>query len=349
MIKKERFGTMPDGRPVSLYTIENPGGVSASFTDLGAVWVKLLAPDREGVKKDVLLGFDDADGYLNNGPHFGSVVGRIANRTAKGQFFLNGKEYRLAINNGENNLHSGPDYYDRRLWEAEEGGDGRSVTFTLLSPDGDQGYPGNAKISVTYTLSEKDCVEIVYRVVCDQDTPVNLTNHAYFNLAGHDGGSVMGQEAKIEADFYTPNGKDSIPTGEILKVDGTPMDFRTAKAFGRDIDAEFDQLTWAGGYDQNWCLNHHPGEYALSAWAHDPGSGRAMEVYTDAPGVQLYTANGLSGVSGKGGVSYGRRGAFCFETQFYPDSANKAQFPTITLKAGTELVSRTGYRFYVEK
>lgn len=349
MIRKESFGQMPDGRPVSLYTIENQGGVSASFTDLGAVWVKMLVPDRNGQTADVLLGFDDADGYLNNGPHFGSVVGRIANRTAGGRFSLNDREYHLAVNNGPNNLHSGPDYYDRRLWNAETDADGNRVTFSLESPDGDQGFPGNAGILVTYSLTEDDTVEITYRFRCDQDTPVNLTNHAYFNLGGHDGGTVLDHAIRIDADFFTPNGADSVPTGEILRVDGTPMDFRTEKKIGQEIDAGFSQLVQAGGYDQNWCLNHPERVYSPAAWAYDEKSGREMEVFTDLPGVQLYTANGLKDTAGKNGIVYGRREAFCFETQFYPDSVNRPQFPSVILKASTEFLSRTGYRFGVRK
>ena len=201
-VKKEHFGEMPDGREVSLYTITNKNGLEASVTDLGAVWVRMVVPDKNGGMDDVMLGFDDAAGYLNNGPHFGSVVGRIANRTAKGKFSLNGKEYTLAVNNGPNNLHSGLDYYDARLWNAKEEAK-NAVTFTLLSPDGDQGYPGNAIVSVTYTLTDEDMLTLTYRVLSDADTPVNLTNHGYFNLLGNNGGSVLDHKARILADFYT--------------------------------------------------------------------------------------------------------------------------------------------------
>ena len=231
-VKKEYFGEMPDGREVSLYTITNKNGLEASVTDLGAVWVRMVVPDKNGVTDDVMLGFDDAAGYLNNGPHFGSVVGRIANRTAKGKFSLNGKEYTLAVNNGPNNLHSGMDYYDARLWNAKEEAE-NAVTFTLLSPDGDQGYPGNAKIRISYTLTEDSCLKIDYSMVADADTVANFTNHCYFNLAGHNSGPVMDQQVWLAADTYTPADAVSIPTGEILPVAGTPMDFTKMKPIGQ--------------------------------------------------------------------------------------------------------------------
>ena len=262
---KTKFGQMPDGREISLYQMTNQKGVQASVTDLGAIWVGLLAPDREGKFSDVLLGYDDASGYLKNGPHFGSVVGRIANRTAKARFSLHGKTYALTVNNGENNLHSGLDYYDKRLWDARIDEERNAVEFSLFSPDGDQGFPGNLRLSVTYELTEDSMVSITYRAVCDQDTPLNLTNHAYFNLAGHDGGLVLSQKARILADFYTPSAADSIPTGEVLKTAGTPMDFGSFKTMGKEIDAEFDQLLQAGGYDHNWCLKHERGAFSLAA------------------------------------------------------------------------------------
>lgn len=344
-VRKEAFGIMPDGREISLYTIENQNGVSASVTDLGAIWVRMLVPDRDGNVSDVLLGYDDAEGYLVNGPHMGSVVGRIANRTGGACFLLNGKEYKLEKNNGENNLHSGPDYFDRRLWFGKESGED-SVVFFLESPDGDQGFPGNAKISVKYTLTEDDTLEISYLAVCDQDTPMNLTNHAYFNLGGQGSGSALDHVVQIHADFFTPSGVDSVPTGEILSVENTPMDFRKPKPIGAEIGCDYNQLIQAKGYDHNWCLNHVPGVYSFSASACDPESGRAVDVYTDLPGVQFYTANWLGGEKGKGGASYGERDAFCFETQMYPDAVNKPQFISPVIRAGETHVTRTGYHFY---
>lgn len=345
---KEHFGEMPDGREVSLYTIKNKNGLMASVTDLGAVWVRMIVSDKNGVMDDVMLGFDDAAGYLKNGPHFGSVVGRIANRTGKGRFSLNGTEYTLAINNGPNNLHSGLDYYDARLWNAKEESE-NSVTFTLLSPDGDQGYPGNAIVSVTYTLTDEDMLTLTYRVLSDADTPVNLTNHGYFNLLGNNGGSVLEHQARILADFYTPSDETSIPTGEILPVKGTPMDFTDFHVIGERIDEDFDQLVQGHGYDHNWCLSHVRGDLGLSAQIFSEESGRAMDVYTDQPGVQFYTANWLEQGKGKSGAFYHARTAFCFETQNFPDAVNKPHFPSPIVKAGKEWKSVTGYHFYIHE
>lgn len=347
-IEARTFGHMPDGRTVTLYTITNKNRLSASVSDLGAVWVSMLTPDRNGKLTDIILGYDDAAGYLSDIPHLGAVVGRVANRTGKAAFTLNGKTYALGKNDGANNLHSGPDYYDKRLWKASPVGE-NSVVFFLDSPDGDQGYPGNAKISVKYTLTEEDTVEITYMVTCDQDTPFNMTNHAYFNLAGHSAGYVGTHIMQICADFFTPSDAYSITTGEIRPVDHTPMDFRIPKEIGRDIDEDYDQLRQAAGYDHNWCLNHIPGVYSLAANVCDRKSGRAMSVYTDLPGVQFYTANFLSGETGKENAVYERRGAFCLETQMYPDAVNKPQFASPVVKAGTTCMTQTGFHFYTIK
>lgn len=344
-VKKEAFGTMPDGREISLYTVTNKNGLSASFTDLGAIWVRMMVPDKDGAMDDVLLGYDNGDGYLGNGPHMGSVVGRIANRTGNASFRLDGRLYTLGKNDGKNNLHSGPDYFDKRLWMGTASGED-TVAFFLESPDGDQGFPGNAKITVKYTLTAENTVEITYIFCCDNDTPMNLTNHAYFNLGGHSSGSVLNHRVQIHADMFTPSAADSIPTGEICMVEKTPMDFRTLKPIGAEIDSDYVQLLQAGGYDHNWCLNHIPGVYALAATAVEENSGRAMDVYTDRPGMQFYTANWLEGEKGKDGTVYGKRGAFCFETQMYPDAVNKPQFASSVIFAGRTYISKTGYHFY---
>jgi len=345
-VKKEAFGAMPDGREISLYSITNKNGVTASFTDLGAIWVRMIVPDRDGRMEDVLLGYDSGADYLVNGPHMGSIVGRIANRTGGARFKVNKTEYFLGKNDGENNLHSGPDYYDKRLWMVEEAGED-SVAFLLESPDGDQGFPGNAKILVKYTLTDDNTVEITYVTESDQDTPMALTNHGYFNLGGHGAGSVLDHKVQIMADMFTPSSADSIPTGEILPVENTPMDFRTSKALGCSIDCDYPQLVQGKGYDHNWCLNHIPDVYSLAAVAYDPKSGRAMDVYTDMPGVQLYTANWLNGEKGKDGVIYNSREAVCFETQFYPNAVNTPQFASPVIKAGVPYVRKTGYHFYI--
>ena len=346
-VEKKSFGHMPDGREISLYLLKNKAGVEASVTDLGAIWVGLLAPDKNGVMADVVLGYDSGEEYLVNGPHLGSIVGRIANRTGGAGFCLHGKNYVLEKNDGDNNLHSGTDYYDRRLWKAEELPEENGVRFFLESPDGDQGFPGNLKLSVTYELTEDSMLLLTYRAVSDQDTPLNLTNHGYFNLAGHEKGSVLSHEVQIEADFFTPSAADSIPTGEVRTVSGTPMDFRVFKEIGRDISVAFDQLQQAKGYDHNWCLRHEPGEFALAAMAREKESGRCLKVYTNRPGVQFYTANWLGGEKGKNGSVYEDRDAFCFETQDWPDAVNKPHFPSPVIKAGEEFVSRTGYQFTV--
>ncbi|MDR0924779.1 MAG: galactose mutarotase [Hungatella sp.] len=346
--KKELWGNMPDKREVYLYTLVNRNGVSASFTNLGAVWVNMNVPDRAGKMVDVVLGFDSADEYLLNPPHFGAPIGRNANRIAGAKFSINGKEYRLKANNGPNNLHSGPDLYQSRLWdsEAEENDLGTSVSFSLLSPDGDQGFPGNANITVTYTLTPDNSLEISYHMICDADTVANFTNHSYFNLDGQGGTDAMKQRVWIDGDAYTRADKGSIPTGEITPVKGTPMDFTVMKPIEQDIHEEYEALIYGGGYDHNWVLNHLPGEVSLCAASESDKTGIRMEVYTDLPGMQFYTANFLNdGMKGKGGAVYEKRCCYCFETQYYPDSVNKPEFQSPVLKAGEEYKTTTIYKF----
>ena len=345
-LKKEYFGEMPDGREVSLYTITNKNGLEASITDLGAVWVRMVVPDKNGGMDDVMLGFDDAAGYLNNGPHFGSVVGRIANRTAKGKFSLNGKEYTLAVNNGPNNLHSGLDYYDARLWNAKEEAE-NAVTFTLLSPDGDQGYPGALDMKVTYTLDEENGLTIHYEAVPDQDTVINMTNHSYFNLNGHKSGSVLHHRMQILSDAFTPADAQSIPTGEICSVDGTPMDFRSTKELGAEIDAAYEPLILGNGYDHNWVLKNE-GRFDKVAEVTGDESSIVMEVWTDRPGVQVYTANFLENEAGRNGAVYQKREAVCLETQNYPDAVHQKNFPEAICKKGETYDTKTAYRFHIE-
>lgn len=350
-IQKEHFGNMPDGQEVFKYTLTNKEGVSASFITLGAVWVSMMVPDREGKMTDVVLGYDDLESYLQNPPHFGAPIGRNANRIGGAVITIDGVDYKLAANNGPNNLHSAPNLYHIRLWECTEAAteEGDRLDFFLESPDGDQGYPGNAKIRVSYTLTDDNRLLLDYQMVSDKDTIANFTNHSYFNLAGHDGGEVLNQEVWLNASSYTPADAGSIPTGEIAPVAGTPMDFTQMKAIGQDIEADFEQLVLGNGYDHNWVLDHEPGVLSLAARARDPKSGRVMETYTDLPGVQFYTANGLKDfMPGKGGVHYGRRQAYCFETQYYPDACHKPQFPSPILKAGDTYQTRTVYRFYAE-
>ena len=350
-VTKDLFGTMSDGTQVERYILTNRNGVSASFITLGAVWVSMVVPDRKGKMEDVILGYDSVKYYETNPPHLGAPIGRNANRIGGASVTIGGVEYPLAANNGPNNLHSGPDYYHNRLWKGrgfeEQGKSG--VEFSLESPHMDQGYPGNARIQVSYTLDDENALKIEYRMISDQDTVANFTNHCYFNLAGHKEPDILKQMVWINASHYTPADENSIPTGEIAPVEGTPMDFREMKPIGRDMEAPFKPLARGNGYDHNWVLDHDPGELALAAKALDPGSGRLMEVYTDLPGMQFYTGNFLSSqLPGKEGADYGRRHAYCFETQYYPDAVHKENFPSPMLKAGDEYHTVTVYKFLTD-
>ena len=351
-IEKNSFGKMPDGTEVYKYTLTNKNGVSASFITLGGVWVSMVVPDKDGSMADVVLGYDDLDSYRRNPAHFGAPIGRNANRIGGAVITIDGKDYKLEANNGPNNLHSGPDLYHDRVWDcaASETEAGSRLDFYLESPDGDQGYPGNARITVSYTLTDEDSLVLDYHMVCDKDTVANFTNHSYFNLAGHDSGDVMKQEVWLNASRYTPADEVSIPTGEIAPVAGTPMDFTEMKAIGRDIGADFEALVFGKGYDHNWVLDKEEGELALAAKAMDPASGRVLESYTDLPGIQFYTANFLQDeMPGKGNARYDYRHAFCFETQYFPDAVHKPQFPSPLLKAGDEYRTRTVYQFLVKQ
>ena len=311
----------------------------------------MVVPDRDGKMADVVLGYDTVQGILTGPGHPGEPVGRNANRIGGAKFTLNGVAYELEKNSGgKHNLHSGPDYYRNRVWEAqvEEEDMGTRISFSLFSPDGDQGYPGNADITVSYTLTPDNSLKLDYHMVSDKDTVANFTNHAYFNLAGHDSGNAMNQKVWIDADAFTVTDRDSIPTGELAPVKGTPMDFTEMKPVARDIEADYEQLKWAGGFDHNWALNHPAGEVSLCAKAADEASGRVMEVYTDLPGVQFYTANSMATDMGKGKTVYHKRDGYCFETQYFPDSVNKPEFASAFLKAGEEYKTTTIYKFSVE-
>ena len=347
----EEFGKMPDGEDVYRYTISNEQGVSASFTDLGAVWLTMVVPDRNGNMADVVLGYDTVENIMTQSGHPGEPVGRNANRIGGGKFTLNDVTYELALNNaGKNNIHSGPDFYRDRLWETVvmETDLGTRVEFSLTSPDGDQGYPGNADIVVAYTLTPDNSLVLEYNMVSDADTIANFTNHAYFNLGGHDSGCAMAHRVWIDADAFTIADETSVPTGELVPVKGTPMDFTQMKPIAQDIDADYEPLKMAKGYDHNWALNHEKGELALSAKVEDEVSGRTMEVYTDLPGIQFYTANNFNTDKGKNGTTYHGRDGYCFETQYFPDAINKPQFDSPVLLAGEEYQTTTIYKFGVK-
>ncbi len=335
------FGRMPNGETASLYTI-SAASISASVTDCGAALMRLYVPDGRGNLADVVLGYDSADGCLQNGGHLGGTVGRNANRLAGAAFFIEEREYRLTPNDKGNNLHSGPDFYDRRLWKVAE--HQRSyIRFTLRSPSGDQGFPGNADISVTYLLDGDNGLHILYDAVCDQDTVFNMTNHSYFNLAGHDQPEqALQQVLTIPGRYFTPADERSIPTGEIRCVDGTPMDFRTPKPIGRDIAEDYDALKKQGGYDHNFEVFCNP-----CAILRDPTSGRVMTVSTDCPGLQFYSGNFVN-VEGKDGIHYGKRSGIALETQFYPDCLHHPEWAQPIVAAGTRYHSETVYRFHCE-
>ena len=335
---KESFGFLPDGKETFLYTI-SCGGITAAATDYGATLVRLLVPDANGTLSDVVLGYDDCNAYLNNRGFLGATVGRNANRLKGASFCLNGSEHFLTPNERGNNLHSGNNTFNNRLWKMVSHKED-AVTFELFSPDGDQGFPGNATIRVTYSLDNAGGLHIVYEAVSDQDTVFNMTNHSYFNLAGQEHPEkAMDQLLMLPAQVYTYADEQSIPTGELRSVDGTPMDFRTAKPIGRDICTNYDSLNLQGGYDHNWEVPRNP-----CAVLSDPESGRTMEVHTDCPGIQFYAGNFLS-MRGKGGVHYGRRSGVALETQFWPDALHHPDWAQPITKSGETYRSETIYRF----
>lgn len=336
------FGTLKNGEKTRLYTLENKRGLSIALSDYGACLVKAVLPDKRGKRLDVTLGYESAADYERADKFFGATVGRIANRIGNAAFSLNGREYRLTANEGAHNLHSGPDCYNKRIWKTKEAGEGR-VVFALRSPDGDQGYPGEIDIEVSYTLTEENEIKIHYRALPKADTFINLTNHSYFNLEGHDSGDALSQELWIDADAYTRTDKDSIPTGEIVDVTGTPMDFRRKKPIGRDIEARYEALLLAGGYDHNFVLNGEGLRKAAKLSA--PKSGITLEVYTDLLGMQFYAGNFLAREEGKGGAVYGKRQGVCFETQYFPDAMNHENFKSPLVRAGEVYETETVFKF----
>jgi aldose 1-epimerase len=340
------FGKTDAGTPVTLYTLTNSHGMEAAITNWGGILVSLKVPDRTGKLGDVVLGFDTLDPYLKEHPHFGALIGRYGNRIAKGHFALDGKEYTLAKNNGENHLHGGPGGFDRQVWTAKPATrkDGPALELTYVSKDGEEGYPGTLTATVVYTLTDANELRIEYQAKTDKPTIVNLTNHSYFNLAGN--GDVLKHEVMLNADRFTPVDTGLIPTGELRPVQGTPFDFRKSTAIGARINAADEQIKFGGGYDHNWALNGAMGTLRVAARVTEPTSGRVMEVSTTEPGLQFYTGNFLDGtLTGKGGTKYAKRSGFCMETQHYPDSPNKASFPSTVLRPGETYKTTTVYKF----
>ena len=339
---QEPFGTLPDGRDVVLFTLSNGRGLRARIMTYGAIVVSLEVPDREGRLADITLGYDSLEGYLETTPYFGAIVGRYGNRIAQGRFTLDGVEYSLARNNGENHLHGGQKGFDKVLWSAEPLREEKAVgvRMSYLSPDGEEGYPGNLSCTVTYRVTSDNELTITYEATTDKATPVNLTHHSYFNLAGQGQGDILGHELQLWAGHYTPVDEGLIPTGELRPVGGTPFDFTTPHPIGERIDQV------PGGYDHNFVLSSGGGEPAPAARVYEPESGRVMEIFTTEPGIQFYSGNFLDGtITGKVGKLYRRHYGFCLETQHFPDSPNFPDFPSTILRPGETYRSHTVHKF----
>ncbi len=342
-VRVETFGSTSKKEEVVLYTLTNENGMSASITNYGAALVKLNVPDKEGNLRDVVLGYDDVTGYEKGGGSFGAPVGRNANRIGGAVITIQDKTYELEKNDNGNNLHSGTNYYNKRIWNVGEKTDSK-IEFVLHSPDGDQGYPGTLDMHVTYELTEDNELRLIYDAVPDQDTIINMTNHSYFNLDGHDSGNVLKELVTLDADYFTRADAQSIPTGELVDVTGTPMDFRMPRALGEAIDADYEAVRLGKGYDHNWVLKNN-GKFDKVAQAVSEKSGIVMEVWTDLPGMQMYTANFLDNEHGKNGAVYGIRDAVCFETQYFPDAVHHENFASPICKKGIPYHTVTSYKF----
>lgn len=351
MVTEKIFGRLPSGEEIRSFRLENTSGAYAEVLQFGALLTRLCVPDRDGVLTDVVLGYDSLDGYLTNGCFFGAVIGRNGNRIGGAHFFLDGKEVVLAKNEGENNLHSGPDGFEKKIWRVGSiSQEKNSVTLSRTSPDGENGFPGEFEVSVTYELKEENALRIVYEGACDKTTVANMTNHSYFNLSGEGSGSILDQYLTINARYYTPVGEDSIPLGENAPVEGTPMDFRSEKKIGQDIDADFQQLRFTGGYDHNYVTDGFTAAGSRKiASARSDRTGIVMEVITDCPGVQFYAGNYVDHEKGKNGHVYEKRDGFCLETQVEPNAVNVPEFHSPVLKKGDRYFSETIYRFSVRK
>jgi len=351
-ITKESFGKTGNGENVDLYTLTNNLGMQAKIMNYGGIVVSLKVPDRNGKMDDVVLGFNDLDSYLKGHPYFGAIVGRYGNRIAKGRFTLNGVEYKLAVNNGENHLHGGIKGFDKVVWTAKEMRTkmGPALSLTYISKDGEEGYPGTLTATVVYTLTNNNELKLDYTVTTDKDTVSNLTHHSYFNLAGEGNGDILSHILTLNGSRFTPTDAGSIPTGELKAVAGTPFDFLKPTVIGKRINDQDQQLQYGSGYDHNFVVNGKFGSLRSAATVYEPTSGRVLEVWTTEPGVQFYTGNFLDGtLTGKSGKVYQKRFGFCLETQHYPDSPNHPAFPTTTLKKGATYRSTTVYRFKVRK
>lgn len=350
-IKKDTFGNAGKDLQVDIYTLTNANGIQVRIINYGAVVQSLIVPDRDGKYEDVVLGYDKLEDYLKGSPYFGAIVGRYGNRIAKGKFTLDGVEYTLAMNNGANHLHGGLTGFDKVVWDANpvKKENEVGVELTYFSKDGEEGYPGNLQSTVVYTLNNANELQIEYTSSTDKATPVNLTHHGYFNLGGNCKTDILSHEIWINADYFTPVDEGLIPTGELRSVKGTPMNLTVPTAIGAGINEDDKQLKYGLGYDHNWVLNDVDGTIKLQASLYEPVSGRLMEVYTAEPGLQFYSGNFLDGSNvGKGGKEYKHRYGLCLETQHYPDSPNKPEFPSTVLRPGETYHTKTIYRFTVK-
>lgn len=348
MIEKTTFGKLERGGDADLYTLTNKSGVSAKITNYGATVVSLFVPDKNGKLEDIVLGYDTPEDYAKGTSYFGAIVGRYGNRIGKGKFSIDGTEYKLAVNNGENHLHGGIVGYNKVMWNAEpvDTENGPSLKLTYMSKDGEEGYPGNVKLEVIYTLTNNNELKIEYSAVTDKPTIFNPTHHSYFNLSGGRENKILDHELMLNADKYTPVDAGLITTGKLENVENTPMDFRKPVKIGAGIDKDFEQLKFGKGYDHNWVLNNWDKTVKLAATVYEPASGRFMEVHTDQPGIQFYAGNFLDGTgTGKNGKPYQHRTGFCLETQHFPDSPNKPEFPSVRLNPGDTYRHTTIYKF----
>jgi aldose 1-epimerase len=351
-ITKDPFGNTSTGLSVELYTLTNTNGIEAKIITYGGTVVSINVPDKNGAFGDIVLGFDSIGDYEKYSRYFGALIGRFANRIAKGRFSLNGKEYTLPVNNGENHLHGGLKGFDKVVWTGRSFIDdyGAHLELSYFSRDGEEGYPGNLNVTVLYTLTESNELKIAYSATADQDTIINLTNHSYFNLAGAGRGDILNHEMMINADRFTPTDSGAIPTGELREVNGTPFDFTKPKMVGADIEADDEQIKFGHGYDHNFVLNRAGNNLSHAATVFEPTSRRVMDVFTTEPGIQFYSGNYLDGsANGKSSQVYQRRSAFCLETQHFPDSPNKPQFPPTVLKLGQRYLQVTVYKFSVRQ
>jgi aldose 1-epimerase len=350
-VQQQPFGTH-DGRPITLYTLTNSHGMEVRAMNYGGIITSIRVPDRKGEFADVILGHENLEGYTPNPPYFGAIVGRYANRIANGTFTLEGKTYTLPKNDGPNTLHGGVNRtFDRVVWDGEALKDKTAVAFSFVSKDGDDGFPGNVKVKVTYTLTDANVLLIDYEATSDKATPINVSQHSYFNLAGEGNGDILNHEITINADHFTPVDKSLIPTGELRPVKGTPFDFMKSTRIGAHIDDDYDQLQLGHGYDHNFVINSKPNQNGMVLAAHveEPTSGRTLEVWTTQPGVQFYTGNFLDGtITGKQGHVYKRRYGFCLETQHFPDSPNHPAFPNTILHPDEHFHQQTLFKFAVK-